>query len=69
MDILDDNEFQKRLQQGILGVLKRDYGMKAECVITPCMKDPLKHLKAAIKQQEEKWGRVTHFFPRPNWFV
>lgn len=69
MDILDDNEFQKRLQQGILGVLKRDYGMKAECVITPRTKDPLKHLKAAIKQQEETWGRVAHFFPRPNWFV
>jgi hypothetical protein len=68
MDIVEDKEFQKRLQQGIQGVLKRDYSMKAH-IITPLTKDPLKHLKAAIKQQAETWGRVAHFFPRPTWFV
>lgn len=60
-------EFQDKLKLGtIQGVLKRDYSMRGDHVISI---HNLWKLRQAVKDQRKAWKAVEGFFGQPSWFV
>lgn len=69
-DLVWSDSFQKKLREGtIQGVLKRDYSMRGDHVITPQTPDRIEKLNLALKTQRTTWGSVKDFFSQPCWFV
>jgi hypothetical protein len=69
-DKIHDVEFLKMFAEGkFSGVLKRDYSMKCEHVLTPGDTDLLAKMKKAVEEEEETWKKVEQFFGRPKWFI
>ena len=69
-DIENDEGFLRNLGEGkFKGVLKRDYSMKGEHVITPSTEDPVRQLKKLMKEQEHTWKLVEEIFGTPHWFI
>jgi hypothetical protein len=69
-DIEKDEDFLNSLEMGrFKGVLKRDYSMKAEHVITPSTEKPVEMLKNSMNKQERTWKVVEKMFGTPHWFI
>lgn len=65
-----DKAFLRNLEKGnFQGVLKRDYSMKGDHVITPRMEDPVGVIKRLMKEQERTWKVVEGIFGTPHWFI
>lgn len=63
-------DFLDKLGKGLVrGVLKRDYSMRGDHVITPQTPDRLLKLKRAMKEQGKTWASVKQFFGQPHWFI
>jgi hypothetical protein len=66
----NDVAFLEVLATGTMkGVLKREYSMRGDHVITSATPNAKKVFQDALKAQEETWGEVKYFFGEPIWFV
>ena len=62
--------FQDKLGRGLVkGVLKRDYSMRGEHVITSHTPNLVKKLKMTVGEQGETWASLKEFFGQPRWFI
>jgi glutathione synthase/RimK-type ligase-like ATP-grasp enzyme len=69
-DQVGSKAFQENIRKGLLqGVLKRDYSMRCEHVITPKTEDALARLKHALREEKKNWPMVQEFFGKPRWFL
>lgn len=63
-------EFRNKVKSGLIqGVLKRDYSMRSDHVITQSTPDCLEKLAAAVEDQRKAWSKVRGIFGQPCWFV
>jgi translation elongation factor EF-Tu-like GTPase len=69
-DLVEDVHFLKNLENGIIsGVLKRDYSMKGEHVITPSTVGSVEKIKKSKNEVERTWKTVEKMFGVPHWFI
>jgi hypothetical protein len=68
--LIDTKKFQEKLKNGTFhGVIKREYSMRSEHVVTPLTRNPVDVLKRARSKQRKTWGEVKEFWAEPKWFV
>ena len=69
-NIIKTQDFLTKLKKNSFnGVLKREFSMRGEHVITPDTKNPANVLQKALAAQEKTWGKVKASLGEPMWFM